>query len=193
MRRAIDPSDRRSPWLVCLDLQPDATEAPPADLPRRLGLCRQIVHHARAAGWSVVHVLRRPGAPRDRHELGAAPPYPGLEPSPFETVFFRQHLSAFSLPQFEQIALSARDAEAFTVAVSLSPACLLTAFDAHERGLRMSLVEDTMASPRIDPFDAETVRGVLLGMAGQYLRCVSVAALLGLATEAGTRHAANQH
>lgn len=193
MRRLIEQIDGRNPWLLCLDLQPDAAETAPADLPRRLAICRQIVHHARAARWSVVHVLRRFGEPRDRHELGAAPPFPGLEPSPLETVYLRQQLSAFSLPQFEQLTRSARDEQAFTIALSLGPACLLTAIDAHERGIGMTFIDETMGPPSVEHVDPETVRRVLLGVAGRYLKCISVAALLDIATEPGTRHAANQH
>jgi hypothetical protein len=167
--------------------------AAPADLPRRLAICRQIMHHARAARWSVVHVLRRSDEPCERGELGAAPPYPGLEPSPFETVYLRRQLSAFSLPEFERLAQSARDNEAIAVALSLGPACLLTAIDAHERGVRMTLVDDVLSPPTLSNFASDTVRGVLLGVVGSYLRRMSAATLLDIAVEPGTRPAANQH
>ncbi len=195
MPRPIDSDQRPTPWLLCLDLQPDAAalSRPPEDLDRRLGLCRTVVRHARTAGWSVVHVLRRPSEPHDRHELGTTPPFPGLEPAPFETVLFRQGLSAFSHPRFDQFAQPGQDEEAFTVALSLDPACLLTAIDAHERGVRMRLLDDTLSAPAVERFDAATVRGVLLDVAEPYIRRISLAALLDMTICAGKRRAANQH
>lgn len=183
-----------APWLVCLDLQPGATAGTvPPELDRRLALCRQVILHARAAGWPVVHVLRRLPDARGRDGLGTWAPFPGLEPAPFETVLFRRGASAFSNPRFDELAQTARDDEAIAIALSFWPASLFTAIDAHERGVRMTFLDDTMSASAQGDFDAETVRGVLLGVAAPFIRRTSVAELIHGPAGPRTHSAANQH
>lgn len=194
MARLVRPQLRPTPWVVCLDLQPDATAANvPADLDGRLAICRRVIAHARAAGWSIVHVLRRFPGSRDNHNLGTAAPFRGLEPAPFETVLFRHGYSAFSNPRFGQLAEAARDEEAITVALSLGPACLLTAIEAHDRGIPMTLVDDTLCAPSLIHFDPETVRDVLFSVALPFVRRVSAAALIQASAGANALNVANQH
>lgn len=184
---------RPSAWLVCLDLQPEAQDAVPPELDRRLALCRQVILHARAAGWPVVHVLHGLPDPQDRDGLGRSAPFPGLEPAPFEPVLFRRGISAFSNSRFAELAQAARDDEAIAVALSFWPVSLFTAIDAHERGVRMTFLDDTMSAPAQADFDAETVRGVLLGMAAPFVQRTSFAELIRRPAGLSTLHAANQH
>lgn len=192
--RQLTPQDFRPvPWLVCLDLQPEAAAGTvPPELDRRLALCRRVILHARAAGWPVVHVLRRLSDDQAGDGLGTSAPFPGLEPAPFETVLFRRGVSAFSNRRFDELAQAARDDEAIAIALSFGPASLLTAIDAHERGVRMTFLDDTMSASAQGDFDAETVRGVLLGIA-PFVRHTSVAELIRGPTGPGSLKAANQH
>ena len=176
-----------SPWVLCLDLQRD--RSPPresADSRRRIAACRRFVGLARAAGWPLVHSLQRPSAP------GEAPtPIDGLEPKAFEPVFIRSGLSAFSHQRLHEFAEAGRGGELILVSVAIGPACLATAFDAHDRGLRVVLAEDTLTAGASGPFTSGTVRGVLLGAAGPVVRRATTLELLQAGGRNGQPAAAN--
>ena len=155
------------PWMVCLDLQHDHPARPtPLDRPRRIDACRRLIAHARGLGWPLIHVLQCASAARAR----PAAPIEGLQPRPFETVILREGLSAFSDPTFQALIKGADGREIFLVSVALGPAWLTTVLDAHDRGVRVTLVEDTLSVEELRRFPAETVRGVLLAFAGRLVR-----------------------
>ncbi len=171
MGASSDPYPEPAPWIICLDLQHDRpVRAKADDLPRRIAACRRLIAHARGLGWPLIHVLqaavRGTGAPRAR----AAPPIEGLQPRPFETVILRSGLSAFSDQTFQALIKGAAGREIVLVSVLLGPAWLTTVLDAHDRGVRVTLVEDTLSAGALRRFSAETVRGVLLAFAGPFVR-----------------------
>ena len=185
----LDPNLSRdgSPWVLCLDLQRDlAPQRATAERRRQIATCQRFLGLARAAGWPLVHSLHRSCDP-------AVTPAPigGLEPRPFEPVFVRPGLSAFSHRRLNEFAEAERGGELILVAVTIGPACLATAFDAHDRGLRVVLAEDTLAACAFGPFASATVRGVLLSAAGPFVRRTTTLELLQKAARTGQPAAAN--
>lgn len=181
------PSRDGSPWVLCLDLQRDrAPEQATAEGRRHIAACQRFLGLIRAAGWPLVHSLQHSGDP-------AVTPAPidGLEPRPFEPVFVRAGLSAFSHRRLNEFAETERGGELVLVAVTIGPSCLATAFDAHDRGLRVVLAEDTLAARAFGPFASATVRGVLLSAAGPFVRRTTTLELLDRAARTGQPAAAN--
>lgn len=176
-----------APWVLCLDLQRDlAPQRATAERRRQIATCQRFLRLARAAGWPLVHSLQRSCDP-------AVTPTPieGLEPRSFEPVFVRSGQSAFSHRRLNEFAESERGCELILVAVTIGPACLATAFDAHDRGLRVVLAEDTLAACAFGPFASATVRGVLLSAAGPFVRRTTTLELLQNAARTGQPAAAN--
>jgi nicotinamidase-related amidase len=126
-----------------------------------------------------VHVFRV----RDRsssHAPGETrAPLEGLQPRPFETVLFRSGLSAFSDRKFASLVAGERR-QFVLVGVKLDSACLATALDAHDRGVRVTLVDDTLSAAEEPPFSSEIVRGVLLATAGRFVQRTTLARMLRL-------------
>ncbi len=182
-----DLSRDSRPWVLCLDLQRDLAPARATPVQRRqIAACQRFLGLARAAGWSLVHAFQRPGEP-----AMAPSPIDGLEPRPFESVFVRSGLSAFSHRRLKEFAEAERGGELVLVAVNIGPACLATAFDAHDLGLRVVLAEDTLVACASGPFASATVRGVLLSAAGPFVRRTTTLELLDRATRTGQPAAAN--
>ncbi len=105
-------------------------------------------------------------------------------------MLFRTGLSAFSNRRFRDLVAGGRR-HVVLVGVALGPACLATALDAHDRGIPVTLVEDTLTSGATHLFPAETVRGVLLGVASPYVRRVTSTRVLQLGAALAERPAAN--
>jgi nicotinamidase-related amidase len=114
-----------------------------------------------------------------------------LEPRPFEPVFVRPGLSAFSHQRLKEFAEAERGGELILVALTIGPACLATAFDAHDLGLRVILAEDTLAASAFGPFASATVRGVLLRAAGPFVRRTTTLELFQQTGSTGQPAAAN--
>ncbi len=187
--RSFDPPDQPSPWVVCLDLQrdPSAGQETP-DLRRRIGICRVLLTQVRQAGWPLTHVLRRPSGPGECR----LQPIEGLQPRPFEPVIFRPGLSAFSSDRFQDLVETARGDDVILMSVALGPACLATVLDAHDRGIRVTLVEDTLSANAIAAAPDGVGRRVLLGVAGQFVRPTTSTGLIERLLADGRPVAANE-
>ena len=124
---------------------------------------------------------------------GHAEPTPlrGLEPMPRETVLFRQGPSAFSHRRMSELALDAATDGLVILGLSLDAACVATAMRGHELGLRVSLVEDTLAADPLEDVAAETARAVLLGVASPYVGRLTAAQLMVSALSPDQLHVAN--
>ena len=168
MADALAPSTEQTPWIVCLDLQDEKSAAPPADLSRRIATCRRLLAQARRLGWPLIHVLRGQGHALEAARGSRPPPIEGLQPRPFETVIFRAGLSAFSDRTFRALIKGGARREIVLVAVALGPACLATVLDAHDRGVRLTLVEDTLCAKAMRRTPAGTVRRVLLAFVAPF-------------------------
>jgi nicotinamidase-related amidase len=178
------------PLVVCLDLQRDRTAAPPSnDTLQRITACQRILAHARQCNWPLIHVLRgeEGGGVGPGDLMG---PIDGLQPRPFETVLLRTGLSAFSDRRFNDLVAGARG-QVVLMGVALGPACLATAFDAHDHGIEVTLVEDTLSVEAVRGLEPDTVRAVLQGVAGPFIRWTTSARMLRLGPPDPVRPAAN--
>jgi hypothetical protein len=129
--------------LVCLDtLEPVSANAVVGPRPAWRNGAIALLAHARAHGWPVVHVLQRRPAPGQGGWRAA----PGLSPSPAEPVFHREAPSAFRSSGFG--ALAAGGAKRLVLAgCSIDSACLATAVDGVQAGLRLIVPLDAVALP----------------------------------------------
>ncbi len=107
-------------------------------------------------------------------------------------MIFRPGLSAFSSDRFQDLVETARGDDVILMSVALGPACLATVLDAHDRGIRVTLVEDTLSANAIAAAPADTVRRVLLGVAGQFVRPTTSTGLIERLLADGRPVAANE-
>jgi nicotinamidase-related amidase len=192
MNRPAEPSETvERPMLVCLDLQ-RAPEGEPRSwaVPDLAAAGARLLDHARRNGWSVVHVYRTGPFPR-RLGRPAATPIPGFEPRPNEPVYVRRGMSAFSSARFAEAVGSSGEGEILLAGADLGASGLATAFDAHERGVSITLVEDVFGAAPLRGVEASVVEEVLRKLVAPFARFSCVDAVLSRAWGAGCAAFAN--
>ena len=126
----------RSPLrrLLAIDLVREAAPAC-AEVQGRVDRCRRLLAYARAAGWAVSHVYPRGGRP-------AA----GVEPLLSESIYYRAGQSPFANRALKRSVRVGAERELVIMALSLSSAVLSAALSAHDLGVAVTLVGDTLQS-----------------------------------------------
>ena len=171
--------DRRSPpRLLCLDLQrgpgsqTGGHSGGVTGRDSRVARCQDLMAFARTAGWPVLHSFRL---------VGPIQPLSveGLEPMASETVLLRRGASAFSHPRMAELASGSAASGLVILALTLGAPCITTALQAHELGVEVQLVTDTLCPVDIRGVGSMTVREVLLGIASPFTGLTSTAELLG--------------
>ncbi len=164
---------RAPPRLLCLDLQRGLGGQMGGLTGReaRVGKCRELMAFARAAGWPLLHSFRLAGPIQPLS-------VEGLEPMASETVLLRRGASAFSHPRMAELASGSAAGGLVVLALTLGAPCLTTALQAHELGVEVRLVTDTLCPVDIRGVGSMTVREVLLGVASPFAGLTSTAELL---------------
>lgn len=137
-----------APLLLCLDVQraflePGRFHAPNG--PSALMHARRVLARAREQQWRIAHCLLRPFAAPASMSKDSARPVEGFEPLTREMVFERDSLSAYGHNDFHRLMESA-EAGALTIGLNASLSLLATSIDAFERGHRLILATDALAS-----------------------------------------------
>lgn len=181
-----------APLLVCLDLQREHTAGAPAEdlapAMRCADACKQVLRHARAAGWRIAHVQRHDGRMTVLPELFR--PIEGLEPRPKEPVFYRSQPSAFSSAAFREYVERLGDPRLIVIGFSLHASVLFTAMSSFELGLPITVVEGALQAPSMRRFNGDVIETVLLGVLSSFAEVISTDELMD-ATGALLLHAAN--
>lgn len=165
--------------LICVDLQEEFVlpGRPWADpqAPQVLEVCRAALTAARAARWRIAHAhLHRGGPMTDPRALSR--PASGFRPEPDEVLLRRTGVSIFSHPETCEIAAEAAACQAPVVMVGFSAPMSLSAslFDAHDRGLPLSLLKGAAGGADIGAWRAQETRHF----------CEAIAARLGRLADA---------
>ena len=157
---------RRSPWLVCLDLQREyVVPGRPHYQPEAIEVvrtCARVLDIARTCDWRIVHcqMRRETSAFPQRDHFSA--PIEGLRPLIYEPVYLRDGLSAFSNPDFAAKVGEARGDDVYLIGFSLADTCLATAFGAVDHRITLTLVEDAVGvGAAIDLSTSQIARSLL--------------------------------
>jgi nicotinamidase-related amidase len=160
MGRAF-PSSAALPALVCVDLVREYADQgrPLHDVAnaRTLEACADMLGHARAAGWTVIHSILQRDAGLFRRGGEHARPADRLEPLASEQVYLREGLSALSHPTMRRMAESAR-CDVYLIGFSLSHSLLSTVFDAASCGLRVTLIEEAVGATPVNGMTAGALK-----------------------------------
>ncbi len=145
------PSSPIMPALLCVDLVREYADRgrPLHDdaNARTLEACADVLGHARAAGWTVIHTMLQRDAGLFRRGGEHSRPADRLEPLASEQVFLREGLSALSHPTLRRMAETVR-CDVYLIGFSLSHSLLSTVFDAASCGLRLTLIEEAVGLRR---------------------------------------------
>ncbi len=160
--------------LICVDLQeefvlPGRPWADPQG-PEVLDACRRALQAAREARWRIAHAhLKRGGPMTDPRALVC--PASGCRPEPGEILLRRPGVSIFSHPETCELVAEAADSEAPVIMLGFSAPMSLSAslFDAHDRGLPLSLLKGAAGGANIGAWRAQETRDF----------CEAIAAKLG--------------
>lgn len=172
------PFAARRRLLITLDLCEDRRGASPPT--PWAAACARVLGHARRERWDVIHL---------RPEAGVGGrPIAGLEPRPSEAILPRAGLS---LLRVRALAARLEDYDdVYLAGFWLSAPGLAGLFDAHDVGVRLTLVEDAVAAPCDAPNPGVT-EVTLRQLVGPYHRSTRSEQLLARAEPAFTRLAAN--
>lgn len=107
----------------------------------RRSVCEKLVHHARSAGWLVVHSFLDTESVR----TAGAPSIQTFAPLPSEPYFRQKSLSAFGTPAFERTMAEIEMSPIFLISFAGIGAISATLLDAIERRLMLSVVVDAVA------------------------------------------------
>jgi hypothetical protein len=140
------PAHRPIPSTALLCLNPFGPEwgdgAARAELPGVARNLRRLIEHARASGWTVVHVLVTDTWDSDRPWGALA----GCLARSDERIVHRQSDSALADPDFAELCGVADHAEIVVAGVSAQRACLAVCVDGFVRGRRIRVATDALVA-----------------------------------------------
>lgn len=157
-----DTPDIPSPVLVVVDIQREyTTPGRPFHL-RGIGAsldnCGQVLGHARAHHWPVLHVQHIQEGPVFSGEHARFVDH--FEPLPGESVFTKSQISPYSNSAFKESMLAMKNHEVLIIGYGSTMCCLATIISGSLFGLRHSFVGDASwaRSPAVDISEAEAHR-----------------------------------
>jgi ureidoacrylate peracid hydrolase len=135
-----------SPTLVVIDVQKEyITPGRPfylSGIEPSLSNARRLLEHARAEGWSIIHVQHlQDGAVFNRDDP-ASGFIESFEPFAAELHVKKDKLSAFTNPQFAAAIEAADSADIFVMGYGSTMCCLATVVDAPLYGRKLTFVHD---------------------------------------------------
>jgi len=147
------------PCLVLLDCQRGQVTSPNGriDPVNKIVIerIRDLLRHARHAGWRVCHCQFQSDGPAAGHA-----PIEGLRPTAQEAVFQRRGLSAFSDPYFHQVLARSAGSTALLVGFSAPFSVLATVFDDANRDKSITVVPDAVGALPVEPRDVSETRSM---------------------------------
>ena len=172
------------PLLVMIDIQNEyVTPGRPfhlAGIQPSLARALELLGHARAAGWPIIHVQHLQGGAVFNHADPLSGFVDGFEPLQGERVITKAKLSAFSNPDFEA-AVREHEGDVLVAGYGSTMCCLATIVDAALYGRKLTFVHDASwaRSPGPTFTEAETHRHAtaIIGIHGKLASVAEVATL----------------
>lgn len=144
---------------------------------------KQLLYHARYAGWEIWHVRHLQSAP-DRAAFCADSPYSGFiddfMPQQHEQVFLKHDFSCFSNLDFAKAMQELQDVWVFIAGYGSTMCCMATIIEGYGKGFAFQFIADASNAKRTDDFNECILHKAATSILAAYCRITTTSEVIAL-------------